>query len=50
MAEGVVKMAKINKETKDKLKQKADERGLTMTELVKEQLRLLLKENQLPTI
>lgn len=50
MAEGTVKMAKIKYETKEKLKAVADNNDTTMTELIKEQLRLLLRENGLPTI
>lgn len=48
--EGQVQMAKIQPDLKQQLKIKAESHGTTMTELVKQQLRLLQKQNGLPTI
>jgi antitoxin component of RelBE/YafQ-DinJ toxin-antitoxin module len=50
MASGKIQMTKINPDLKNQLKTLANEKQTTMTELIKYQLRKLLKENNLPTI
>lgn len=50
MSSGKIQMAKMSPELKKQLKYCAVKKQTTMTELVKYEIRELLKQNHLPTI